>query len=64
MDEVALCLLSVKQPDAEELATLGDWYLSHVNWVPPPPEEEVGPESMVSCARMQTLKAALQTLEM
>lgn len=41
MAKVSQWLPTVKQPNAEELAVLQEWYMTHTNWVPPPPEEEV-----------------------
>jgi hypothetical protein len=42
MDEVSHWLPSVKQRRAKDLATLTDWYFSHLSWVPPPAEAQVG----------------------
>lgn len=62
MDEVARWLPSLKQPDAEGLATLREWYLSHVNWVPPPPEAEVGADCIMRDVYRVHVPLALQMM--
>ena len=45
MDEVCRVLPSAKQLHADDMAILTEWYISHINWIPPDPDTLVGPTS-------------------